>query len=1511
MSHRNYVREEQYVGPYRLEKTLGKGQTGLVKMGVHCVTGKKVAVKIVNREKLSDSVLQKVEREIAIMKLIEHPHVLGLYDVYENRRHLYLILEHVSGGELFDYLVRKGRLAPKEARRFFKQIISALDFCHSHCICHRDLKPENLLLDDQLNIRVADFGMASLQPEGSLLETSCGSPHYACPEVIRGEKYDGRMADVWSCGVILYALLVGALPFDDDNLRNLLEKVKKGVFHIPAFVSTDCQSLLRSMIEVDTRKRITLKEVLEHKWVIGDQNTPLPLELPMTQAVQTAIIPTRADIDPDIFSTMTSLQCFRDQERLVEELLSPVHNTEKVIYFLLLDRKLRNPSSDDPDEIRSRSSTPDPPRKRIDSLKLTLNGSSRLSLGNLSEGSPLSGRRGLAVQKLRKKSFSSGLDSQSSTPAVSPLGSPLSLQRVHYRPVGCEGIDNSHIGQVSISVPPSARPQAISTVSSTNSYESRCSTTTTVTSTDNCGFTSNIPSNHISTNNTNLSSNPLHGITSNPSLGPGQQSHIPPPQHHPNLNIYYFGSIPHIGHHRPQHFLHPSIAPIPVATTLAPPPPHFVPPFHLLPHLHPHSFTPGPYFIPPIPPFSSGNNMNNNNGNVTLSPAPAPGGITMPTLSSTNNNVGLLPVLTEVSSVFDQINHLSSINPNAISSTPSSSCLIPSSSVSAITTTTTYTELDSVLTNSTISMKSSSKIAETIITTTDTTTTKCITTPNLTTTTGNATTIIANNVDQHNEGRLTTDEQVINNHSNKHTESLNDVQSSPNSTKPIHKEYDKDLNSAALSTALNHIYVSSASSTAPSSPIGGIQSIRRKCNSLAHSSSPPPLQSQSGHPMLHQNSKEVQFQQSPTQSPKLNSSSPNSNFSVNSNILREKQRTNGTAKLQSDTNGQTLKYSTLENPRVKSEVRKPRLDGLKTVDSIACGSPTLTTSSSSSTTNSPILSHTALSNAPPASPTSGTTHQPWRVKLNNLKMSFLGSPRFHRKKSSLIHTTDQLNETPPSSPNSFTQSQWRSSGRSSGLEPSPLLTHKSWFNGFLTAASSHVITKGSQNAANAAAAAQDSAALAISIQSKCKEESGQIKEEHEQTELHSENTDVNTERSSEKISSNSESVDNWKNSSTTYEENNTAINNNTADLQYSTSQPSSPSYSCVSEGASKTHQYHYHPPHPHHHLHYHQTHQQSHHLSATTDIQFNSNQLHLSSDSANTKPIERRGLKPLISTGPVTVTTTPTTAINTNNASGGVNAPPEETNHVVMVKGRALNKLKAELVQVFLATPGVVHTVISPTSFRAEYRRAGSGSSLLARPVKLQVDMVRATGGISTGSGHQTNMNSISSEREVYAVNFQLLSGPTRRFKRLCDQLQTALLSGTAHPNFVPHNALNSNTLVGGITSVTNVATTTNVGPSILSPLTPSTTSSSSSNKAPSYLFDAQITGQSNSDSHFTTSHINESSRFSNEEALLSSKLVTPDETTSQKHTKISFPIVSPQPNETTLNSTPDSLVCQ
>ncbi|KAI4562026.1 hypothetical protein MJG53_017080 [Ovis ammon polii x Ovis aries] len=461
----------QYVGPYRLEKTLGKGQTGLfcvhglesqpstapgsnargalsprppphglcevpmagcstgrmrastcqgpsrvlgeglVKLGVHRVTCQKVAVKIVNREKLSESVLMKEPRK-------------GL-----ERRNLrltrgYLVLEHVSGGELFDYLVKKGRLTPKEARKFFRQIISALDFCHSHSICHRDLKPENLLLDEKNNIRIADFGMASLQVGDSLLETSCGSPHYACPEVIRGEKYDGRKADVWSCGVILFALLVGALPFDDDNLRQLLEKVKRGVFHMPHFIPPDCQSLLRGMIEVDAARRLTLEHIQKHIWYIGGKNEPEP-EQPVPRKVQIRSLPSLEDIDPDVLDSMHSLGCFRDRNKLLQDLLSEEENQEKMIYFLLLDRKERYPSHEDED-LPPRNEI-DPPRKRVDSPMLNRHGKrrpERKSMEVLSVtdgGSPVPARRALEMAQhgQSKAMFSKSLDIAEAHPQFS------------------------------------------------------------------------------------------------------------------------------------------------------------------------------------------------------------------------------------------------------------------------------------------------------------------------------------------------------------------------------------------------------------------------------------------------------------------------------------------------------------------------------------------------------------------------------------------------------------------------------------------------------------------------------------------------------------------------------------------------------------------------------------------------------------------------------------------------------------------------------------------------------------------------------------------------------------------------------------------------------------------------------------------------------------------------------------------------------------------------------------
>ncbi|KAK9965108.1 hypothetical protein ABG768_004217, partial [Culter alburnus] len=406
-----------------------------------------------------------VEREIAILKLIEHPHVLKLHDVYENNKYLYLVLEHVSGGELFDYLVKKGRLTPKEARKFFRQIISALDFCHSHSICHRDLKPENLLLDEKNNIRIADFGMASLQVGDSLLETSCGSPHYACPEVIRGEKYDGRRADVWSCGVILFALLVGALPFDHDNLRQLLEKVKSGVFHMPHFIPPDCQALLRGMIEVNPEKRLTLEAIQKHAWYQAGRNEPCP-EQPPPRRVCMGRIMSLTELDPDVLDSMYSLGCFRDRVKLAQDLQCEEDNQEKMIYYLLLDRKERYPSYEDED-LPPRNDV-DPPRKRVDSPMLTRHGRcrpERKSLEVLSvteQGSPTPPRRALDTSSHSQRSrsvsgASTGLSSSPlSSPRVTPQGSPLPT------PLGTP-VHHPH--------PPTATPPSSSSSSSSSRAE--------------------------------------------------------------------------------------------------------------------------------------------------------------------------------------------------------------------------------------------------------------------------------------------------------------------------------------------------------------------------------------------------------------------------------------------------------------------------------------------------------------------------------------------------------------------------------------------------------------------------------------------------------------------------------------------------------------------------------------------------------------------------------------------------------------------------------------------------------------------------------------------------------------------------------------------------------------------------------------------------------------------------------------------------------------------------------
>ncbi|GMH72322.1 hypothetical protein TrVE_jg14158 [Triparma verrucosa] len=255
------------IGQYILGKNLGIGAFGKVKLATHIVTGHKVAIKILNKAKIKHlGMEEKVQREINILRLCTHPHIIRLYEVIDTPTDIFLVNEYVSGGELFDYIVSKGRLSADEARSFFHQIISGVEYCHFQKIVHRDLKPENLLLDNNLNLKIADFGLSNVMRDGDFLRTSCGSPNYAAPEVISGHLYAGPEVDVWSCGVILYALLCGSLPFDDESIPNLFKKIKSGMYSLPSHLSQLARNLIPRMLEVDPMKRITIAEIRVHPW---------------------------------------------------------------------------------------------------------------------------------------------------------------------------------------------------------------------------------------------------------------------------------------------------------------------------------------------------------------------------------------------------------------------------------------------------------------------------------------------------------------------------------------------------------------------------------------------------------------------------------------------------------------------------------------------------------------------------------------------------------------------------------------------------------------------------------------------------------------------------------------------------------------------------------------------------------------------------------------------------------------------------------------------------------------------------------------------------------------------------------------------------------------------------------------------------------------------------------------------------------------------------------------------
>lgn len=270
-----FPEDPRYIGQWIIGECVGKGASGRVRIAKHRRTGQLAAVKILplqpvvnsraslaTQQAKSEKQRLGIDREIIMMKLMNHPNILRIYDVFEGEKELYLVLEYVEGGELFDFLVNRGRLPPLEALSFFKQIVYGLNYAHTFSIIHRDLKPENILIHSLKPplIKLADWGMAAFAPPALQLETSCGSPHYASPEIVNGLKYRGNATDIWSCGVILFALLTGRLPFDDKNVRILLSKVKAGKYDVPAYIDPQAKDLLNRMLVVDVNRRITVSD---------------------------------------------------------------------------------------------------------------------------------------------------------------------------------------------------------------------------------------------------------------------------------------------------------------------------------------------------------------------------------------------------------------------------------------------------------------------------------------------------------------------------------------------------------------------------------------------------------------------------------------------------------------------------------------------------------------------------------------------------------------------------------------------------------------------------------------------------------------------------------------------------------------------------------------------------------------------------------------------------------------------------------------------------------------------------------------------------------------------------------------------------------------------------------------------------------------------------------------------------------------------------------------------------
>jgi len=255
---------------YRLDMTIGKGSYGRVKLATDMRTGGQVAIKFLAKDLMTKQAHWiRVRREINLLTLAHHPHIIKVHEWLEATEDVLIVMEYVSGKDLFDRINEKAekRYSEEDARPLFRQMVSALDYCHQNRIVHRDLKPENVMIDAQGNVKLIDFGFANLFHPRDHLTTNCGSPLYAAPEIVQARPYIGPEVDIWSLGIVLYAMLVGALPFEDENLKGLYKKIGEGRFTFPEHVSPAARDLIQSMLQVNTLNRATIHHLRMHPWV--------------------------------------------------------------------------------------------------------------------------------------------------------------------------------------------------------------------------------------------------------------------------------------------------------------------------------------------------------------------------------------------------------------------------------------------------------------------------------------------------------------------------------------------------------------------------------------------------------------------------------------------------------------------------------------------------------------------------------------------------------------------------------------------------------------------------------------------------------------------------------------------------------------------------------------------------------------------------------------------------------------------------------------------------------------------------------------------------------------------------------------------------------------------------------------------------------------------------------------------------------------------------------------------